>query len=381
MNIVTIVGARPQFVKAAMVSRVISATPDIHEVLVHTGQHYDWEMSGIFFRELEIRAPDHYLNVGSAAHGVQTGAMLARIEELLQRKCPDWVVVYGDTNSTLAGALAAVKMHTRVAHVEAGLRSFNRCMPEEINRVLTDHAADLLFAPTETAMRNLASENLQQRAVRCGDVMYDAALHYSEVAEQRSDFLARYGLAPNQYCLATIHRAGSTDDPNKLRAILAGLAEVSFGLPVILPLHPRTRAALAQFGMQRYSPASLRLVDPLGYLDMIMAEKNARLIATDSGGVQKEAYFFRVPCVTLRTESEWVELTEHGYNFLAGTESAAIVSTVERALATAPACNARLYGDGHAADHIVTELIARAPRSALLIPRRATRSSSSSARK
>lgn len=359
MKVLTIVGARPQFIKAAAVSRTM-ANAGVREVLVHTGQHYDDSMSDVFFRELEIRPPDHNLHIGSGSHGAQTGAMLKGLEELMLSERPDWVLVYGDTNSTLAGALAAAKIHIPVAHVEAGLRSFNRAMPEEINRILTDHAADLLFAPTDTAMQNLAAECLGARAVWTGDVMYDAALYYAQRAERKSDFLSRNNLASRGYSLATIHRAANTDDPRILRSILRGLGELSSQMPVVLPLHPRTQAAMRKFGLESGIPAALRIVGPLSYFDMIMAEKHARLIATDSGGVQKEAFFFRVPCVTLREESEWVELIELGCNFLAGTDSTTIVAKAQQALAATPNWETNLYGDGNASSKIVAELASHA---------------------
>ncbi len=289
--------------------------PGVREVLVHTGQHYDENMSAIFFDELEISQPEYNLGVGSASHGLQTGQMLAKIEEVLLWEKPDLVLVYGDTNSTLAGALAAVKLHIPVAHVEAGLRSFNRCMPEEINRVLTDHASGLLFAPTAAAVSNLRREGIpEERIMQVGDVMYDAALFYGAKAERKSGILKRLRIARKGYILATIHRADNTDEPRRLRAIFGGLRRVADDISVVLPVHPRTRSALKREGLLRMDQQRLHLIDPVGYLDMIMLEKHARLIATDSGGVQKEAFFYRVPCVTLREETEWVELVDLGWN-------------------------------------------------------------------
>jgi UDP-GlcNAc3NAcA epimerase len=357
VKITTVVGARPQFIKAATVSRALAQLHHVTEILVHTGQHYDWNMSGIFFQELALRSPDHHLNVGSGWHGEQTGAMLARIEGVLKIDIPDCVLVYGDTNSTLAGALAAAKLHIPVAHVEAGLRSFNRHMPEEINRIVTDHVCELLFAPTDAAIENLRREGLVDRAYRSGDVMYDAALLYASIAEQRSECLSRLKLTPKQYCLATVHRAENTDDPVVLGRILAGLSEIAKELPVIFPVHPRTRSMLSEYNFQRL-PNRVWLIEPLGYLDMIMAEKHARLIATDSGGVQKESYFFRVPCITLRNESEWVELIELGYNFLAGTDASRIAATAMSALDANPDWNHLLYGNGNASNQIATEILA-----------------------
>ncbi|MCC5664236.1 UDP-N-acetylglucosamine 2-epimerase (non-hydrolyzing) [Nostoc sp. CHAB 5784] len=317
MKILTIVGARPQFIKAAAISRSLNSHLEIQEVLVHTGQHYDENMSDVFFQELEIATPNYHLGIGSYTHGAQTGRMLEAIEQVLLQESPDWVLVYGDTNSTLAGAIAAVKLHISVAHVEAGLRSFNRRMPEEINRVLTDHTADLLFAPTAAAVANLNQEGISQQKIHLvGDVMYDAALDYGVKAEQKSSILEHLGLSSQKYLLATIHRAENTDNPARLRAIFMGLTAVTQNIPVVLPLHPRTRAALLREGLLEDVGKSLQLIEPVGYLDMVMLEKNARLIATDSGGVQKEAFFYRVPCITLREETEWVELVELGWNRL-----------------------------------------------------------------
>ncbi len=356
MQIVSVVGARPQFVKAAAVSRLLRATPGMREVLVHTGQHYDDNMSRVFFEELEIPEPDYHLGIGGGTHGQNTGRMLEAIEAVLLTEKPDWVLVYGDTDSTLAGALAAAKLHIQVAHVEAGLRSFNRRMPEEINRVLTDHVSDALFAPTETAVQNLLREGIVGDKIHLvGDVMYDAALYYGVKAEGESRILKRLELTPKSYILATIHRAENTDDPERLRVILEALATVHEELPVVLPLHPRTRKRAEAFGLGEYLGKILAL-EPLGYLDMVMLEKNARLIVTDSGGVQKEAYFYRVPCVTVRGETEWVELVELGWNYLAAPES---VSAVIKAVFTrmdVAGSEVNLYGDGKAGQRIVALL-------------------------
>jgi UDP-GlcNAc3NAcA epimerase len=359
MKLVSIVGARPQFIKAAVVSRALRAHGGIQEFLLHTGQHYDRNMSAVFFEELEIPRPDLDLGVGSAGHGEQTGRMLAGIEMALLREKPDRVLVYGDTNSTLAGALAAAKLHIPVAHVEAGLRSFNRRMPEEINRVLTDHCADLLFAPAVSAVANLRREGISdERIALVGDVMYDAALVYAERAAEHSRILGDLGLEPGGYVLATIHRAENTDVPERLAAIVGGLGEIAREGVVVWPLHPRTRARLAAT-----SPPALRrlrLIEPVGYLDMVQLERHAAVIATDSGGVQKEAYFHGVPCVTLREETEWVELVELGWNRLAPPESAeGIAAAVEAARgAPRPAHGASSpYGDGHAAAAICQRLV------------------------
>jgi len=353
MKILTILGARPQFIKAAAVSHAVARSDQITELLLHTGQHFDANMSDVFFDELEIPRPAHHLGIGGGSHGQNTGRMIETIERVLMAERPEWVLVYGDTDSTLAGALAAVKLHIPVAHVEAGLRSFNRRMPEEINRVLTDHAASLLFAPTEVAVRHLADEGIHGEKVQLvGDVMYDAALFYGAKAERVSDVLGRLDLVPQGYVLATIHRAENTDDPRRLGAIFEGFA--ASGEAIVLPLHPRTCARLASYGMEL--PANVRVVDPVGYLDMVMLEKNACLIATDSGGVQKEAFFYRVPCITLRDETEWVELVEAGWNRLAPPiDTGTVLSALHASIGTigqevAP------YGEGDAAERIVKRI-------------------------
>jgi len=359
VKIASIVGARPQFIKAAAVSRVLQATEGVKEVLVHTGQHYDANMSSVFFEELEIPHPDYNLGIGSATHGAQTGRMLEAIEGVPLKEKPHWVLVYGDTNSTLAGALAAVKLHFLVAHVEAGLRSFNRRMPEEINRGLTDHASDLLFAPTRTAVENLRCEGIPEARIKLvGDVMYDAALYYGTKAERQSRILNVLNLEPKGYILATIHRAENTDDPLRLRAIFDGLAEIAGEIKVVLPLHPRTRAALVQASLYDKAAQSICLIEPVGYLDMVMLEKNARLIATDSGGVQKEAFFYRVPCVTLREETEWVELVNLGWNYLITPTSKERVSAGIRDSLQAPeGLDAYPYGEGKSAGKILNFLL------------------------
>jgi len=352
MRIVTIVGARPQFIKAAAVSRIIRAGPGIEEVLVHTGQHYDENMSEVFFEELEIPRPDYHLGIGSGTHGAQTGRMLGAIEPVLLDEKPDRVLVYGDTNSTLAGALAAVKLHVPVAHVEAGLRSFNRRMPEEINRVLTDHASDLLFAPTNAAAENLRLEGIATNKVHLvGDVMYDIALYYGDKAEKQSCVLERLSLEPKGYVLATAHRAENTDEPARLRAIFEGLERVAQDMPVVLPLHPRTRERLDLWGLE---VSDVTLIEPVGYLEMVMLEKNATVIVTDSGGVQKEAFFYRVPCVTLRNETEWVETVTSGWNHLTPLDAKLIYSAIKNA--KAPELAPLFYGDGMSARHIVRAL-------------------------
>lgn len=363
MKILTVIGARPQFIKAAAVSRAFRAISGVEEVLIHTGQHYDENMSDVFFQELNIAPPQHRLGIGSAPHGAQTGRMLEKIEQILAAARPDIVLVYGDTNSTLAGALAAAKMHLPVAHVEAGLRSFNQKMPEEINRVLTDHVSRWLFAPTEAAVANLHREGVADSAIfLVGDVMYDAALHYAS-REDADAVLERLGVRRNEYILATVHRAENTDTLARLESIFAGLREVARQVPVLLPLHPRTRSVLQRERLLESCGRGLRLIDPVGYLDMVSLERHARLIATDSGGVQKEAFFYRVPCVTLREETEWVELVELGWNNLVPpTDVAAVRDGILEGLAGKDRAEppADLYGGGQAAGRIADLLRAAA---------------------
>ena len=355
-RIVTVVGARPQFIKAAAVSRALRAEPGMEEILVHTGQHYDENMSNVFFEELDIPKPDYHLGIGSGTHGSQTGRMLEVIERVLLDERPDRVLVYGDTNSTLAGALAAAKLHVPVDHVEAGLRSFNRHMPEEINRVLTDHASDLLFAPTDAAVENLRREGIAEHRVQLvGDVMYDAALYYGAKAERQSRVLEQLSLRSKGYILATVHRAENTDDPARLHAIFDGLECVAQDMPVVLPLHPRTRRCLS---LLRIKAASINLIEPVGYLEMVMLEKNAAVIATDSGGVQKEAFFYRVPCVTLRDETEWVETVDSGWNHLIPADEKLIYETIKNA--EAPGLAPPFYGKGTSAQNIA-RILERSP--------------------
>jgi UDP-GlcNAc3NAcA epimerase len=351
VKVLTVVGARPQFIKAAPVSAALRQTQT--EVLVHTGQHYDDGMSGVFFREMGIPAPDYNLGIGSGSHGRQTGEMLIRLEEVMQAEKPDRVLVYGDTNSTLAGALAACKLRIPIAHAEAGLRSFNREMPEEHNRVLTDHCADLLFCPTQTAIDNLAREGITAGVCLVGDTMHDALVQFSAVAQERSTILARLGLAPGHYLLATIHRPYNTDVPENLHAILAALAEA--GEPVVFPAHPRTRARIEADPDVVPHGVSLRVIDPVGYLDMLALEQHARMLLTDSGGMQKEAYWLGVPCVTLRPETEWVETVAAGWNLLAGADHDAISHAIRHF--HPPAAHPNLYGDGHAAERMVAILV------------------------
>lgn len=360
MKVVTIVGARPQFVKAAVVSRALRADDRMVEVLVHTGQHYDDNMSAVFFRQMEIPEPEYHLGVGSGLHGAQTGRMLASIEEVLLKEEPDVVMVYGDTNSTLAGALAAAKLHVPVAHVEAGLRSHNRRMPEELNRVLTDHVSDYLFVPTQAAAANLRREGIGAEHIYfTGDVMYDAVNYYGAKAEKESRILRTLGLESGHYVLTTIHRAENTDSVDRLTAIIEGLSTLgATGMKIVLPLHPRTAAILRQSGLWDLANRSLCIIEPVGYFDMLMLEQHAKVIATDSGGVQKEAFFFRVPCVTLRDETEWGELVELGWNrIVRPTEAIIVAHGISQALVTAPGGNGSPYGDGNSAQLIIRRLL------------------------
>lgn len=314
-KIVTVVGARPQFIKASAFSRVCAQNSKLEEVIIHTGQHYDLDMSEIFFSELEIKKPQINLSVGSKSHGIQTGEILTGIERNLIEINPDLVLTYGDTNSTLAAALAAVKMHIPIAHIEAGLRSFNRKMPEEINRILTDHISSLLFAPTAAAVINLEREGIfGDKVMLCGDIMFDVSLFFAQKAKEKSRILKQLALKEGQYILATIHREENTEDLTRLRNIFSAFQIFSSkSLPIVLPLHPRTRAILSKQHLDALLEG-IQVVHPLGYLDMIQLEKHAALIATDSGGVQKEAFFYKVPCLTLRDQTEWVELVDLGWN-------------------------------------------------------------------
>ncbi len=345
-------GARPEFIQAAPVSRALREDGH-HEILVHTGQHYDYQMSQAFFDELGIPAPDFNLEVGSGPHGRQTGEMLIRLEEVLLATRPDWVIVRGDTNSTLAGALAASKLHIPIAHIEAGERSFDRRMPEEINRLATDRLSDLHLCVSQTAVRNLAAEGITASVHWVGDVMLDALLQNRPLARQRSGVLARLGLVPRGYALVTVHRAANTDDPERLRQIVQALNRVPE--TIVFPVHPRTRKALARLGAE--FAAHVRLIEPVGYYDMMMLEENARLVATDSGGVQREAYFLGVPCLTLREETEWVETVTVGWNKLVGVEPARVVEAWFTF--TPPTERPPIYGDGKAAQRIAHILAQR----------------------
>ena len=359
--VLTVVGARPQFVKAAPVSRAMERAGH-REIIVHTGQHYDNNMSAVFFEELGLPPPAHHLGVGSGSHGAATGAMLAAIERVLIAEKPDRVLVYGDTNSTLAGALAAAKLHIPVAHVEAGLRSYDRSMPEEVNRVMTDHLSDLLLVPSEPAVQNLAAEGLRQGVHVVGDVMADALALALERRPDPSTTLRGLGLSAGAYILATIHRQENADSPERLKRIMAALG--ALGEPVVFPVHPRTRKALAALGMDARpglasadrgaTPANVTFIDPVGFLEMVHLESSSRVIVTDSGGVQKEAYWLHRPCVTVRDTTEWGETVQTGWNTMVGTATESIISAVRDA--KSPANHPPLYGDAHAADRVVALL-------------------------
>jgi UDP-N-acetylglucosamine 2-epimerase len=360
MKVVSIVGARPQFIKAAPVSRKLRQEHE--EILVHTGQHYDDNMSAVFFDELEMPPPEYELGVGSGPHGAQTGRMLESIEQVLLAERPEWVLVYGDTNSTLAGMLAGAKLHIKTAHVEAGLRSFNRAMPEEINRVVADHLSDLLLCPSQTAVDNLAAEGIVRGVHLIGDVMADALQDALQSGRKRSDPPDRLGLEEGGYLLATVHRAENTDNANHLCRILSAFAAIHE--PIVFPIHPRTRAKLAELGKvseQELAQSGVQLIEPVGYLDMVLLEAGARLILTDSGGIQKEAYWLGVPCITLRDETEWVETVDAGWNTLVGADTDRIVQAVECfSPSSADTPHPILYGDGHTASRIVQLLRAEA---------------------
>lgn len=327
MKIVSIVGARPQFIKAAPVSRALRKQHQ--ELLLHTGQHYDENMSKLFFDELGIPQPDINLGIGSDSHARQTAAIMIGVEQYLQQEQPDLVLVYGDTNSTLAGTIAASKLHIPIAHVEAGLRSFNRAMPEEINRIVADKVADLLFCPTATAVKNLADEGITNGVFNIGDVMYDAALQFAPIAEQKSQVLNRLKIEPKQYVLLTLHRAENTDSYDNLKHIITALSQAK--QRIIFPVHPRTVKLLKHYQLYPMLEQAkhVTVIEPVSYLDMIILEKNAEKILTDSGGVQKEAYFYQVPCITLRNETEWVETVADGWNCLVGTDVQKILAALE----------------------------------------------------
>jgi UDP-GlcNAc3NAcA epimerase len=350
MKLCTVVGARPQFIKAAAFQRALKENPNAPDhILIHTGQHFDDNMSEIFFEEMKIDPPDYHLNIHDSTHGAMTGHMLIRLEEILLKEKPDWVIVYGDTNSTLAAALAASKLQIPLAHIEAGLRSFNRQMPEEINRIVTDHVADILFTPNEAAAEQLLHEGIDKSKIfMVGDVMYDLAKR----VPTSTKILEQLSLRPKNYILATIHRAENTDDPSRLNEIFQGLSELSKETPVVLPLHPRTKQAL---GDQSFP--SITFIEPAGYLEMASLEKGAKLIITDSGGVQKEAFFHRIPCVTVREETEWTELVEGGYVHLCPADRNDIVEKAHLAMDSHPDWDRQFYGNGDASDKILQRLM------------------------
>ncbi len=352
MKIVTVIGARPQFIKAAAVSREINKYNDIEEIIVHTGQHFDSNMSDIFFKELHIPKPDYNLDINGLSHGAMTGQMLEKIEEVLQKEKPDWTLVYGDTNSTIAGALAASKLHIKTAHVEAGLRSFNMKMPEEINRILTDRISNLLFCPTDQAVENLKNEGFENfdfaKVIKSGDVMQDAAMFYENLAKEPEGIKNK-----KNFILSTIHRAENTDDPKRITEIFKTLNEIAKETPIILPLHPRTKKILKNLNIDT---SNIEIIDPVGYLQMVWLLKNASLVMTDSGGLQKEAFFFKKPCITLRDETEWVELVENGFNKIVGANGEKIKEAYKEMKNKKLDFSKDLYGGGEASKKIVKEL-------------------------
>lgn len=356
MKILTVVGARPQFVKAAALSRELQKRNGIEEVIVHTGQHFDEKMSDVFFSEMQIPKPKHNLHINSLGHGAMTGRMLEGVEELLLAEKPDMLLVYGDTNSTIAGALAAKKLHIPVGHVEAGLRSFNMEMPEEINRILTDRISDLLLCPTKQAISNLNKEGFEHfdaKVTLVGDVMQDAAMYYATISGERASVVKTLDLS-GEYALVTVHRAENTDDPERLNGIVNALNEIHHsGLKVILPLHPRTKKVLERNNLK----LEVDTIDPVGYFDMVELLKNASLVMTDSGGLQKEAFFFSQPCITLRDQTEWVELIDNGVNVLAGASEKEIVEQVEKMRNIKVDNTLNLYGGGKASANIADELL------------------------
>jgi UDP-GlcNAc3NAcA epimerase len=383
MKLVTIIGARPQIIKAAALSRAIRNhyADQIQEVIVHTGQHYDDNMSQVFFDELQIPRPDYNLHVGSASHGVQTARMTEGIEALLIKEQPDFIVLYGDTNSTLAGAVAAAKIHVPIVHIEAGLRSFNKSMPEEINRIVCDHCSTLLFTPTKAGMENLKREGFSieesgpstgsgtakptidnPKVYHCGDIMYDNSLHFADIAEEKTDILQRMELVGKPFILATIHRDSNTDHPERLGAIFDALIELSKENQIVLPLHPRT-AKLLKTNLSNekqalvFSSANIKLIPPVSFLEMIALERHAQLVVTDSGGVQKEAYFFKKPGIILRPETEWVEIVQTGNAILADADECRIMEAWQHFKNNPPTVFPEIFGDGHAAEFILDKII------------------------
>ncbi len=377
LKIVTVVGARPQIIKAAALSRTIrnSFSDQIHEVIIHTGQHYDANMSQVFFEELGIPSPDFNLNIGSAPHGRQTALMIQGIEDILLSEKPDYIVLYGDTNSTLAGAVAASKIHIPVVHIEAGLRSFNKSMPEEINRIMCDHASTLLFVPTQTGIKNLEREGFETGnpspftadkpgVFHCGDIMFDNLLYFSELAGQKSNIMQSLKLKENEYVLCTIHRDNNTDSPGRLQQIISAMCNIAekMKLGIVIPLHPRTSKIIeSKLPVELYerltTNKNIHLIPPVSYLEMILLEKNANLILTDSGGVQKEAYFFKKPLVVARPETEWVEIIENGAGIIADADEAKIIESVQFFQQTDSLKFPDVFGDGHAAEFICRTML------------------------
>lgn len=376
IKLLTVIGARPQIIKAAAISRAVKNhfSVRIEEKILHTGQHYDANMSQVFFDELGIPAPDYNLGVGSGSHGVQTAKMISGIEEVLTLDSFDGIILYGDTNSTLAGAVAASKIHIPVFHIEAGLRSFNMTMPEEVNRIVCDQLSSICFSPTQTGIDNLTREGFMDSpakfkngkgrlVVNSGDVMYDNSMYFATLAEEKSDILSRIGVKPNEYILTTIHRPNNTDDPERLTAILSSLLSITErdGITLVLPLHPRTRNLLDKnleksvYEKLMASPR-VKIIPPASFFEIIVLEKNARIVMTDSGGVQKESFFFERPCVILRPETEWVEIVEHGAGIIANAYPARIIAAYDKLIGTKPVFPP-LFGDAHAAEHILEQII------------------------
>ncbi len=375
MKLVTIIGARPQIIKAAALSRAIRNhySDQIQEIIVHTGQHYDDNMSQVFFDELQIPRPDYNLHVGSASHGVQTARMTEGIEALLIKEQPDFIVLYGDTNSTLAGAVAAAKIHVPIVHIEAGLRSFNKSMPEEINRIVCDHCSTLLFTPTKAGLENLKHEGFpinnggpytidNPKVYHCGDIMYDNSLYFADIAEEKTDIIQRLKLADKPFILATIHRDSNTDHPERLSAIFKALIQLSKECQVVLPLHPRTNKLLKTnldeaLQNQIFNSTNINLIPPVSFLEIIALERHAQLVMTDSGGVQKEAYFFQKPGIILRPETEWVEIVETGNAILANADEGRIMEAWQHFKNNPPTKFPGIFGDGYAAEFMLDKII------------------------
>ena len=375
MKIVTVIGARPQIIKAAALSRAIKThyANEIQEVIVHTGQHYDNNMSQVFFDELGIPRPDYNLHIGSASHGVQTARMTEGIEEILLKEKPDYLVLYGDTNSTLAGAVAAAKIHVPIVHIEAGLRSFNKAMPEEINRIVCDHCSTLLFSPTLAGVENLKREGFPMnndgpytidnpRVYHCGDIMYDNSLYFAEITEQKTDIIQRLELTGRPFILSTIHRDSNTDQPKRLTAIFDAILKLSEEYPVVLPLHPRTAKLLkinltAEKQAQIFSSPNIKIIPPVSFLEIIALERHAQLVMTDSGGVQKESYFFKKPCIILRPETEWVEIVQTGNAILADADENRIMQAWKHFKDNPPTVFPEIFGDGHAAEFMLEQML------------------------